>query len=151
MGSEREVAVSDIADIVIGGTPKTGKTEYWGGNIKWASAKDIANCKSRYIHETEKTITPEGLEKSAAKLLPRNTIVITSRGTVGKICLLPYPMAFNQTCYGLIARNGLDPLYLFYKLKTLMGQINSLSYGTVFDTIEAVQQLLVIDRTNFNP
>ncbi len=135
MGSEQELAISEIADIVIGGTPKTNKPEYWGGNIKWASAKDIANCNGRYIYETEKTITQEGLENSATKLLPRNTIVITSRGTVGKTCLLPYSMAFNQTCYGLIAKEGVYPLFLFYKLKTLMEKINSLSYGTVFDTI----------------
>jgi type I restriction enzyme S subunit len=133
--SEQEVAVSEITDIVIGGTPKTNKPEYWGGTIKWASAKDISNCKGRYIYETEKTITQEGLKNSAAKLLPENTIVITSRGTVGEMCLLPYPMSFNQTCYGLITKEGVDPLFLFYKLKTLMGKINSLSYGTVFDTI----------------
>lgn len=135
MKSEQEVAISKIIDIVIGGTPKTSKPEYWGGTIKWASAKDISNCKGRYIYETEKRITQEGLEKSAAKLLPKNTIVITSRGTVGEMCLLPYPMSFNQTCYGLITKKGVDPLFLFYKLKTLMGKINSLSYGTVFDTI----------------
>lgn len=135
MKSEQEAAVSEITDIVIGGTPKTNKPEYWGGNIKWTSAKDIANCKGRYIHETEKTITQEGLKNSAAKLLPKNTIVITSRGTVGNTCLLPYPMAFNQTCYGLIAKEGVDSLFLFYKLKTLLEKINSLSYGTVFDTI----------------
>lgn len=135
MKSEQEVAISQIVDIVIGGTPKTSTPEYWGGTINWASAKDISNCKGRYIYETEKTITQEGLKNSSAKLLPENTIVITSRGTVGEMCLLPYPMAFNQTCYGLITKEGVKPLFLFYKLKTLMGKINSLSYGTVFDTI----------------
>ena len=135
MKSEQEVAISQIVDIVIGGTPKTSTPEYWGGTINWASAKDISNCKGRYIYETEKTITQEGLKNSAAKLLPKNTIVITSMGTVGEMCLLPYPMSFNQTCYGLITKEGVDPLFLFYKLKTLMGKINSLSYGTVFDTI----------------
>jgi len=135
MGSDQEVPISKITDIIIGGTPKTNVKEYWGGNIKWASAKDISNCNGRYIYETEKTITQEGLENSAAKLLPKNTIVITSRGTVGEMRLLPFPMSFNQTCYGLITKEEVDALFLFYKLKTLLGKINSLSYGTVFDTI----------------
>jgi type I restriction enzyme S subunit len=67
--------------------------------------------------------------------LPKDTIVITSRGTVGKICMLPFPMSFNQTCYGLVTKKGAYPLYLFYKLKSMLSQIDSLSYGTVFDTI----------------
>ncbi|MBU4492024.1 MAG: restriction endonuclease subunit S, partial [Euryarchaeota archaeon] len=99
------------------------------------SAKDVANCESRYIEKTEKRITQKGVENSAAKILPKDTIVITSRGTVGKICLLPYPMSFNQTCYGLVVKKGINPLYLFYKLKSMRSQIDSLSYGTVFDTI----------------
>lgn len=132
---KEEVSVSEIADIFIGGTPKTSIKEYWDGDIFWASAKDVANCDSRYLEKTEKRITQNGVKNSAAKILPKDTIVITSRGTVGKICLLPFPMSFNQTCYGLVVKKGINPLYLFYKLKSMLSQIDSLSYGTVFDTI----------------
>lgn len=132
---KKEVSVSEIVDIFIGGTPNTSINEYWEGDIPWASAKDVANCESIYIEKTEKRITQKGVKNSAAKILPKDTIVITSRGTVGKICMLPFPMSFNQTCYGLVAKNGVYPLYLFYKLKSMLNQIDSLSYGTVFDTI----------------
>lgn len=132
---KKEVSVSEVTDIFIGGTPKTSVKEYWDGDILWASAKDVANCESRYIEKTEKRITQKGVDNSAAKILPKDTIVITSRGTVGKICLLPIPMSFNQTCYGLVVKKGINPLYLFYKLKSMLSQIDSLSYGTVFDTI----------------
>ncbi|MDI3478287.1 MAG: type restriction enzyme subunit, partial [Thermoanaerobacterium sp.] len=68
--------------------------------------------------------------------LEKDTIVISARGTVGKFCMLPYPMAFNQTCYGLIAKQDIiDPHYLYYNLFCLSEQINSLSYGTTFNTI----------------
>ena len=130
-----KVSVSDIANIYIGGTPDTTIKKYWDGDIYWASAKDISNCKSRYIESTEKKITLEAIKNSAAKMLPKNTIVVTSRGTVGKICLLPFSMSFYQTCYGLVAKEGIEPLFLFYKLKSLFEQINQLSYGTVFSTI----------------
>ena len=135
MMSIKEVSVTDIVDIYLGGTPKTSIKEYWDGDILWASAKDVANCELKYVEKTEKKITQEGIENSAAKILPKDTILITSRGTVGKICMLPFPMSFNQTCYGLVAKRGVNPLYLFYKLKSLITQINKLSYGTVFDTI----------------
>ena len=106
--------ISQVADIFLGGTPKTSMDEYWGGDVKWASAKDISNCNSRYIYETERRITKEGVEDSSAKILPKDTIILTSRGTVGKVALLPESMSFNQTCYGLKAKDDADALFLYY-------------------------------------
>ncbi|MEC9491692.1 restriction endonuclease subunit S [Flexistipes sp.] len=127
--------VADLCEIFLGGTPKKSISSYWGGEIKWATAKDIANSHSRYIKHTENTITQEGLKNSAAKLLEKDTIVITARGTVGAMCMLAEPMSFNQTCYGLVAKSMVDQHYLYYALKNALNQIRSLSYGTVFDTI----------------
>jgi len=87
------------------------------------------------MRETEETITQKGLEESAAKLFGKNTIVITARGTVGAMCMLPEPMSFNQTCYGLVAKPQVDPEYLYYALKAALTRIMSLTYGTVFETI----------------
>ncbi|MFZ5994791.1 MAG: restriction endonuclease subunit S [Thermodesulfobacteriota bacterium] len=129
------VPVSQICNIHIGGTPRREEPSYWGGSIKWASAKDVASCRSRYLRETEETITQKGLKESAAKLLDKDTIVITARGTVGAMCMLPDPMSFNQTCYGLIARPQVDPVYLYYALKAALKRILTLTYGTVFETI----------------
>jgi len=131
----KQVAVSDVAKPILGGTPKRSISEYWGGDIKWASAKDISQTKTRYISKTEESITSKGVEKSAVKVLPANTIVITSRGTVGEICLLKEPMAFNQSCYGLISDGHVDQLYLYYSLIYITKKIKNYSYGTVFDTI----------------
>jgi len=137
MGSEgwATVPVSNLCHIYLGGTPRRSEPSYWGGSIKWATAADVANCHTRYLEKVEQTITERGVAESAAKVLPKNTIVITARGTVGSLCMLPEPMAFNQTCYGLVAREGVIHSYLYYALKAAVSQINSLSYGTVFDTI----------------
>ena len=128
-------SVSQICDIHIGGTPRREEPSYWGGSIKWASAKDVASCGSRYLQGTEETITQKGLKESAAKLLGKDTIVITARGTVGAMCMLPEPMSFNQTCYGLIAKPQVDPEYLYYALNATLKRILTLTYGTVFETI----------------
>ena len=134
-GDWLQVPVSAVCDVRIGGTPKRSEPSYWGGPIKWASAADVANCYTRYLHTATETITRKGLQESAAKLMERDTIVITARGTVGALCMIAEPMAFNQTCYGLVARDGTVPGYLYYALRATLSQIRSLSYGTVFDTI----------------
>jgi type I restriction enzyme, S subunit len=131
----KSIKVSAVADPILGGTPKRSESRYWGGDIKWASAKDVAQTSSRYITETLETITEEGVKHSAAKVLPKDTIVITARGTVGEIRLLGQPMAFNQSCYGLVSKDNIDNMYLFYALKNITDSIKSASYGTVFDTI----------------
>jgi len=136
MGGEwSKIPVADICEIFLGGTPKRSEPDYWGGSIKWASAKDVSNCTTRYLTSTEDTITPKGLEESAAKLLEEYTVVITARGTVGAICMLGEPMSFNQTCYGLVGKKNIIQHYLYYALKNELSQIRSISYGTVFDTI----------------
>jgi len=127
--------ISSLADIYLGGTPKTSEKDYWNGNIKWVTAKDISHAVSRYIENTERTISQKGIENSSAKLLPADSIIITARGVgVGDMAMLSEPMAFNQTCYGLKAK-AIDGLFLFYKLKSVVDQIRMVSYGTVFTTI----------------
>jgi type I restriction enzyme S subunit len=130
-----EKPISEIAEIYLGGTPSTKIKDYWNGKIKWASAKDISNCKSRFIFDTERTISEKGIKNSAAKLLPKGTIVITSRGTVGKIAILGEDMSFNQTCYGLKVKENYSSMFIFYELKNRINDILSASYGTVFNTI----------------
>ncbi len=137
--------VSTVTNIYLGGTPSRANPKYWGGDITWASAKDIASSDDRYIYDASETITQAGLDNSATKLLPKKTIVITARGTVGAIRMLGKPMAFNQTCYGLIPNIKMDSIFFFFFLKAGLDEIKSLSYGTVFDTItkKTFESLLV--------
>ena len=122
-------------DIIGGGTPKTSKPEYWNGDIPWLSVKDFNND-YRYVYETEKTITQAGLDNSSTKLLKRNDSIISARGTVGEMAMIPYPMAFNQSCYGLRAKEGLvDEEYLYYLIKHNVVVLKKNTHGSVFDTI----------------
>ncbi|GIU68809.1 MAG: type I restriction endonuclease MjaXP subunit S [Candidatus Woesearchaeota archaeon] len=127
--------ICEICKITLGGTPKTEIKKFWNGKIKWATAKDVVASKSRYVVNTERTITEEGVKNSNAKIHSKNTIVITSRGTVGAIALLPEEMTFNQTCYGLKTKEDYDTFYIFYFLKNSLKHLKSVSYGTVFETI----------------
>ena len=127
--------LSEVMDLIGGGTPKTSKPEYWNGDIPWLSVKDF-NDGFRYVYETEKTITQSGLENSSTKLLKRGDVIISARGTVGEIATIPFPMAFNQSCYGLRARNGIVTSdYLYYLIKHNVSVLKKNTHGSVFDTI----------------
>ena len=128
-------AILEIADLLSGGTPKTKVDEYWGGKIPWVSAKDVTNSQGTFILSTERTITEAGVSNSNAKMLPKNTIVITARGTVGNYCILGRQMTINQTNYGLKAKRDFSDLFVFFMVSNLVSRMKSHSYGTVFDTI----------------
>ena len=131
-----EIQLSQICKIILSGTPKTSVSEYWHGNIKWVTPTDITNINQRYIQNTERTISEKGIQNSSAKLLDKNTIIISARGTVGELCILPFEMSCNQSCYALKPDLKLvKPMYLFYVLKNLKNYYSQIAHGTTFDTI----------------
>ncbi len=123
-----------VAEIIGGGTPKTDIAEYWNGDIPWLSVADF-NDESRWVYKTEKHITEKGLESSAAKLLNTGDLIISARGTVGAFAQLKSPMAFNQSCYGLRAKENSENNFLYYLLKQNNQQLKKNVHGAVFDTI----------------
>ncbi|MDK7187006.1 restriction endonuclease subunit S [Facklamia hominis] len=127
--------LSDVMELIGGGTPKTSKVEYWNGEIPWLSVKDFNND-FRYVYETEKSITELGLNNSSTKLLKEGDIIISARGTVGEIATIPFPMAFNQSCYGLRAKEEVVTSdYLYYLIKHNVYILKKNTHGSVFDTI----------------
>jgi type I restriction enzyme, S subunit len=125
--------LSGQIDILSGGTPKTTQPEYWNGRVSWISVADTAP--GPYITRTEKTITNAGLEQSAAQLLPKETIIITARGTVGNTALTSEPMAMNQSCYGLRGRGQIGQLFLLYQVRQQLAILRANAHGSVFETI----------------
>ena len=127
--------LSDIMDIIGGGTPKTSIAEYWSGDIPWLSVKDF-NTDDKYVKKTEKCISKLGLENSSTVLLQTGDLIISARGTVGELAMLAHPMAFNQSCYGLRAKSGIVTNdFLYYLLKHNLRILKNNSHGSVFDTI----------------
>ena len=125
---------SDLVDIIGGGTPKTSIDEYWNGDIPWISIKDF-NSGQKYVLSTEKTITELGLNNSSTKLLHKDDIIISARGTVGEVAMIKYEMAFNQSCYGLKVHELLDKDFVYYLLGYNINKLRNMVHGAVFDTI----------------
>jgi len=130
----KEYKLSEIMTLIGGGTPKTSKEEYWNGDIPWISVKDF-NGERRYVGETEKSITELGLQNSSTKLLQKGDIIISARGTVGELAIIPSEMAFNQSCYGIRALDFVNETFLYYLLKQSVNVLQHNTHGSVFDTI----------------
>lgn len=129
--SNTEVRYTDLIQILGGGTPKTGETAYWNGNIAFFTPKDVG---TPYTFITEKTITEEGLSHCNSRLYPVNTVFVTARGTVGKVGLSGVPMAMNQSCYALVGKETHQLLVYFYTLK-VVDKLKHKASGAVFDAI----------------
>jgi len=134
MSNWKTYTLSEILNLVGGGTPKTNVSEYWNGNIPWLSVVDFGNC-NKYVYQTEKTITEKGLNESSTKILRTGQIIISARGTVGALAMLGKNMAFNQSCYGIYANEKTTNDFLYYLLKDSISRIKKNTHGAVFDTI----------------
>ncbi|PID43793.1 MAG: type I restriction endonuclease subunit S [Proteobacteria bacterium] len=121
-----------IMDVLSGGTPKTKVPEFWGGEIPFFTPKD---AKGLFTYNTEKSITELGLSKCNSRLYPKYTVFITARGTVGKLSFAQRSMAMNQSCYALIAKEGISQEFLYSSLKASIEQFKARASGAVFDAI----------------
>lgn len=135
MNNWQEYKFYEIIEIIGGGTPKTTISEYWNGDIPWLSVVDF-NTGNKFVYSTEKNITKEGLENSSTKLLQKGDIIISARGTVGALAVLGKEMAFNQSCYGIRALDGISENdFIYYLLKDTIINFLQIAHGGVFDTI----------------
>jgi restriction endonuclease S subunit len=138
--------LSDTVEVVGGGTPQTSRSDYWGGEIPWFSVVDAPVPSDVWTIATERSITPDGLRGSAARLLPVGTTIISARGTVGRVALVGVPMAMNQSCYGLQPRLSRRGFFSYFSTRHVVGDLARRAHGSVFDTItrETLASVLVV-------
>ena len=122
--------IDEIAEIVGGGTPKTEVGEYWNGEIKWFTPSEIG--KTKYIKDSERHITEKGLKNSSAKLLPANTILLSSRATVGEISIALTECSTNQGFQSLITKNNVDNEFVYYLISTIKNEFIRRASGSTF-------------------
>lgn len=126
---------SDAIEIIGGGTPKTAVSEYWNGDIPWFSVVDTPASGDVFVVQTEKSITPAGLNGSSARLINKGTTIISARGTVGNLAITGCDMTFNQSCYALRGKNGSGNYFVFLSAQRMVEQLRTMAHGSVFSTI----------------
>ncbi len=124
-----------IADILSGGTPSKQINEYWNcGHIPFFGPTDYNG--SMFQLQTADKITESGLQHCSSSLFEENTIIITARGSIGKLVIVGTPMAMNQSCYALKSKNE-EYEYLYFLTIQLIESLKAKGSGSVFKSIIA--------------
>lgn len=125
--------MKEIGNIISGGTPSTNNPFYWDGEIPWITPKDLSKSTDRYIYNGERNLTVEGLNNSSAKLLPFNTVLLSSRAPIGYLALAGTNLCTNQGFKSIICNENIVlPKYLYYLLKTKIDDLISIASGSTF-------------------
>ena len=119
-----------------GGTPSRGNPAYWGGNIPWASIKDLNSFR---LSLTQENITEAGLHSSSAKMVSQGSIVVATRVGLGKVCIVERPIAINQDIKALELVGRVLPEYVAYYLVSQAGAIQSIGVGATVKGIRLDQ------------
>lgn len=128
--------IKEIGEVVGGGTPKTTVKEYWNGDISWITPKDLSNYKQRYIYKGERSITLEGLENSSAKLLPKGTVLFSSRAPIGYVAIAGKELCTNQGFKSIVCNpEVVNNEFVYYLMKYNVPEIKQIASGSTFREI----------------
>ena len=127
-----KITLGHYGEIVTGGTPNRNNPAYWGGDILWVTPSEITNIAGKYLHDTQDKITVAGLNASAAKMLPENSLLVTSRATVGEVALSANPISTNQGFKSIVPNRETNPHFAFHQIQTLQQSMVRFASGTTF-------------------
>ena len=131
-----ECKISDIGTVVGGATPSTKKPEnYENGTIAWITPKDLSTFSGRYIQHGERNITEAGLRSCSTQLLPKNTVLFSSRAPIGYVAIAANDVCTNQGFKSVIPNENINPLFLYYLLKYNKDKLEGMGSGTTFKEV----------------
>ena len=124
--------LGELAEIISGSTPKTGEPSYWNGSIKWCTPTDITGCAAKYLVDTDRAISADGLSSCSAQLLPIGSLLLCSRATIGEVRIAGCEICTNQGFKSLVCKLGVSNEFLYYKLLTMKSQMIERAIGSTF-------------------
>lgn len=127
------VKFSEIAQVVGGSTPKTNIKSFWDGDNYWVTPAELKG--EKYINKTERTITNEAVSKTNLTLLPKGTVLLSSRAPIGKVCITKVPMYCNQGFKNIVCKDSLYNEFVYYYLLYSVPYLESLGTGATFKEI----------------
>lgn len=119
------------AIIFNGSTPDTGSPEYWDGNIEWVTPSDISKNNTIEISDSLRKITEIGLANCGTNLIPKNSIILTTRAPIGNLAINSVELCTNQGCKAIVPING-NPYFYYYQMLIFSDILVSLGSGTTF-------------------
>ena len=134
----KQYRIEEICEVISGGTPSTKVANYWNGDIIWLTPKDLSNTTTKWISRSSNKITTDGLDNSAARMLPINTVLLSSRAPIGYLALARKQLCTNQGFKAMICNtNYILPEYLYYYLHTKVEELNNISTGSTFKELSS--------------
>ncbi|MFV0148615.1 restriction endonuclease subunit S [Empedobacter falsenii] len=122
--------LKNLFQIVNGATPSSAILSYWGGDITWVTPKDVNNIK--YISESERNISISGYKSCGTSLIPKGSIILTTRAPIGKVVIANKELCTNQGCKSLVKINNQNNEFIYSVLDISSKVLNSLGTGTTF-------------------
>ena len=123
--------IGKLSTIVTGTTPSTLNAENWNGNICWITPAELDNA-TIYVSDSNRKITEIGQRSKSLKLMPKGTVLFTTRAPIGKVAILKEEMCCNQGFKNCICKDKFNNLYLYYVLKNNTYYFNRLGAGSTF-------------------
>ena len=139
----RVETVGDLSDVVGGTTPRTKEPTYWNGGIHaWATPKDLSALLAPILLDTERQITDAGLSQISSGLLPKGTVLLSSRAPIGYLAIAEVPVSINQGFIAMKPKTGISNIFLLLWARVAREEIVSRANGSTF---------LEISKANFRP
>lgn len=132
----KKIKLGDVSEIRNGSTPSTAKPENYGGQISWATPKDLSDNPEKYFYQGARNISEEGANSIGGKPLPKDSILLTSRAPIGLLAINKKETFTNQGFKSIIVdKKKVSEEYLFYFLKNNISNLINLGGGTTFKEI----------------
>lgn len=123
--------LGDVCTIVSGATPKTKTNEYWGGEIRWVTPAEL-DGDSHYISDTEKHLTEAGYKSASLRMMPKGTVLLTTRAPIGKVAIAAEEMSCNQGFKNLVCSSAINNEFLYLYLKSRTAELQAMGRGATF-------------------
>nr|MBQ4454166.1 restriction endonuclease subunit S [Clostridia bacterium] len=128
--------IADIGTVVGGATPSTKKIEnYENGNIAWVTPKDLAGFSGRFISHGERNITEIGLKSCSTQMMPKHSVLFSSRAPIGYVAIANNELCTNQGFKSVVPNENTDYMFLYYLLRYNKEKIENMGSGTTFKEV----------------
>ena len=127
--------LGEIAEVVNGATPATANPRNYDGDVVWITPKDLSDQRSKFTYGGNRTISREGYDSCSTHMLPRGSILMSSRAPIGLLSIAAVDLCTNQGFKSFVPKEIDDNLYLYYYLKEHMSQIEAMGSGTTFKEV----------------
>ncbi|MDR1309697.1 MAG: restriction endonuclease subunit S [Deltaproteobacteria bacterium] len=137
MGAWARHRLGDLATIVGGGTPPATDPAFFGGPVPWLTPKDLAGFRGKYVSRGARSLTLEGLRAANARILPKGSVLFTSRAPIGYLAMAANGIATSQGFRSLVPNRGVTAEFLYYLILHKRGLIESIASGSTFREVSA--------------